>query len=248
MISVLIPTTNRDTLSIVLSNAIVPSVGEIIILDSGEIPVISRDDIMIIGEVAQRNGISFKIIREQAGIGKARFRLMQEASFEFSLMMDDDVWLAQEDVNRLKQAMRLHGKGFVVPCCLIAADFLGVKNLHREAITVPEAQKLAVGDWQMPYFNYKKKQDLYVPIKFSGTQCLMFNTSDSYKAPLLESWKDGMNREDIYLTKALGPGQLCTQIQTWHMETKRQKREWQNRDEELGYNKVISGDLEGYLK
>lgn len=248
MVSVLIPTMGRETLSMIMSNAISEVTEEIIVLDSGEIPVISRDEIMIVSEVASRKGISVTFLREKMGIGKARFRLLQEAKSEYAMMIDDDVWLASADIKRLSQVMKLYGKGFVVPCCHIAADFLGAKNMHREAVSVQQARELSQGDWQMPYFNYKQKEALYVPIRFSGTQCVMFPTENGFKAPLLEKWKDGMNREDIYFTSEIGPGVLCTRIVSVHMETTRQKREWSNRDEDVGYSLVINGELDRYVE
>jgi glycosyltransferase involved in cell wall biosynthesis len=251
MISALIPTIGRETLPIVISN-LIGAVDEIVILDSGEIPSYSRDEVMIVLEVAKRTGIDIQYHRSEGeGVGKARWKLINFATSENCLFIDDDVFIYKETI--LEMDTNLPQFSFVIPCCIIAADFLGVKGLVRDAITIKEAEDL-VGNkmWMYPYFQYVHGvRNILLP--YCGTQAIMFRTFDAKKyCAILDCWKKGANREDIVFTKMLTgneeKGLLLTNHRCYHMETARQKREWANKDEDIGYQKVISSDYTGYVE
>jgi glycosyltransferase involved in cell wall biosynthesis len=249
-ISVLIPTINRGSIKTVLTNLCASEiVGEVIISDAGEISIMSDIDNIVLLDLLRRKGATVKIIREwQVGIGKTRYSLMQEAKNKIALFIDDDVYF--NDINALYTILNVSQVPYIAPLCHITTDFLGVKGLNRNPISWQEAMKIADGrDWILPYFNIQDGiNDVTLRINFCGTQCLMFKVEDGLRAIELKRWKKGFNREDIYLTKTMGQGLLCTHAVSWHLQTDQQYREWKNADEEIGYLNVINNRLEDYLE
>ena len=251
-ISVLIPTTGRSTLSAVLSQLIYFRVGEVIIYDSGEVPSYSRDDVMIVCEALLKSGIEVQYVRAEAlGIGYARADLIDRAFFDTCLFLDDDVLLPVDALEQMYQTFidpkYNNGKGFVAPCCIIAADFLGVKGLKREPIRLEDLDPRTTPDHVLPYYQYKGTP--WIPLKYCGTQALLFSKKSAEPAKeVLFNWKKGEPREDTYLTSKMGKGWLATSAVCWHLETDRQTREWKNKDEERGYELVLEGKLENFLE
>lgn len=251
-ISVLVPTTGRSTLSAVLGQLAYFRVGEVIIYDSGEVPSYSRDDVMIVCEALFKSGIEVHYIRADAeGIGYARADLIEYAHFDTCLFLDDDVLLPSSDLEQMYQTFidpqYNNSEGFVAPCCVIAADFLGVKGLKREPIRLEELNPATTPDHVLPYYRYKGAP--WIQLSYCGTQALLFSKKSAEPAKeVLFRWKKGEPREDTYLTSKMGKGWLVTSAVCWHLETDRQTREWKNKDEERGYELVLSGNLENFLE
>ena len=251
-ISVLIPTMGRSTLSAVLSQLLYFRVEEVIIYDSGEVPSYSRDDVMIVCEALFKSGVDVQYIRAEAeGIGVARASLIEKASSSVCLFLDDDVILPPDALENIYQHFidpgRNNREGFVAPCCLIAADFLGVKGLRRDKITMKDLDPATTPDHALAYYDYA--ESFLAPVNYCGTQALMFDKNVAMKAvPTLYRWKKGQPREDTYLTSTIGKGWIVSDAQCWHLETDRQSREWRNKDEERGHALVLAGKLENFLE
>jgi hypothetical protein len=249
MVSALIATIGRETLPVVLGNFVGTPVTEVIVLDSGEIPSYSRDEFMIVVEVLRQNDIEVKYIRAKGeGIGKARWALIHEATFPTSVFIDDDVFCSPDQMCKLIDAFMASDEPYRVPVCIISADFLGVKGLNRDNLPMAEIDKM-VGDnhWMYPYYRCYDRYAQALP--YCGTQCVVFRTElAKVRCVELGQWKKGMNREDIYFTQQLGTGIVDYRVTCYHMETLRQKREWSNKDEMVGYHKVINGELEEYVE
>ena len=251
-ISVLIPTMGRSTLSAVLSQLLYFRVGEVIIYDSGEVPSYSRDDVMIVCEALLKSGVEVVYVRaEKEGIGYARASLIERAYFDTCLFLDDDVLLPVDAMENIHQHYvdpdKNNREGFVAPCCLVAADFLGVKGLRRDKVHLDDINPKSTPDHMIPYYDYA--ESFLVPVRYCGTQALMFSKQRAMQAlPTLYDWKKGEPREDTYLTSSIGKGWIVSDAQCWHLETDRQTREWRNKDEERGYDLVLSGRLEDFLE
>lgn len=252
-ISVLIPTTGRKTLAVVLSQCTSHGVKEVVILDSGEIPSMSSDDVMIIVDMLHVQGKTVKYIRSASeGIGRARWRLIQEASCGTSLFLDDDVLLSPESMYEMFSAMSTMTKvSFVVPKCFITTNFLGVKGFTREKKPNSLIYELSSADkdHMIPYYSYENEKG-YAELRFCGTQAILFNTEIAKRyCGVLKDWKKGYNREDVALTYILatqGRGICSLKHTAWHLETDRQVREWKNADEEIGYMLTSKGDFTAY--
>jgi glycosyltransferase involved in cell wall biosynthesis len=251
MIGVLIPTMGRKTLNITLTGVMASKlVSSIYILDSGEIPCIDEDT-SILFDLIKRLGVNLVYIRKDASIGEARYDLIKICQEEIALFLDDDVYIAPDELDKLYHELKYRETThYVVPTNIIVTDYLGVKNLDRKCHSEQEVHAI-VGKktWMYPYFRYYTTAPIL--IEFCGTQCVLFKTEKIKKNKLLSNlkrWKVGYPREDTYFTSLMKHGLLIPTVTSWHLQTTKKRHDWHSKDEELGYESVSKGEIEYYTE
>lgn len=235
------------------------NISEIIILDSGEIPVIEDESLITVLDALKDYGIPFKYLRDKPrGIGPARYRLLEEARTDRAIMIDDDVMVSGNFIREVTRFDEFTQEfAFRVPCCWIATDYLGVKDLDRTPKTALEALEIAGSRHHiLPYMRYVEGSNFISDIRYCGTQCIDLSVHLALQATELKNWRKGAPREDTYLTKMLADvgdqfgmhGALVTNAYSYHLEHNTQKREWANHDEVVGYEAILRGDISGFVE
>lgn len=242
---VLIATTGRETIGMVMSQFLGREV-DFTILDSGEIPIVNRVEVLTVMDALRDSGCGFSYQRaNREGIGRARAELIKLAKNKRAIMVDDDIIAPFDTISLL---MALTSGSFHVPCCLIAADYLGVKYLDRSQKSVTDMVDSGVPDHVLPYFRYKENATL--SLGHCGTQLIEFDVEKAKSIGILSTmraWKKDAPREDTFFTKALSPGELHTGYVCYHLEHGTQRREWSNADEVAGYADVLAGRMDNFL-
>lgn len=228
-ISLVIPTIGRiETLPAVLSAAILQRseecfrISELIVLDESRSPVCGNYAVNQCLDLASITGVDNVVVireRNRMGIGAARKRLVDVATNDIILMVDDDVVLGPDCMLSLASKLEL-GKHWVVPTCvLVPADLVqdGYTDKPVSIKSVEVKRWVERYPWFIPYFRYLEK-DLICEIPCSGTQAIMFER-DRFLSRCQDLDKLGnLPREDTYLTMKMGPGLFVGNAMCYHLE------------------------------
>jgi hypothetical protein len=126
LIEIGILTKGKPTLAIVLANLLLQDFDRIriLIMDTGDEPVIKRDDVLFALKLAADRGIrcDYDRSRDRARrFSAGKLRLVEELSGPYLCFMDDDVAMPSNVLSRLAASAFAHQRfGYVAPRCVNA--------------------------------------------------------------------------------------------------------------------------------
>lgn len=229
-ITAVVPTTGRAEMlnSVIFAIDQQENIDEFILLDESDIPVYRQYQVEQAIDLLSRHGIRTKILRDRRrmGIGSARTRLVQEASNEWVLMVDDDVVMHRDCSILLSKEVERVGT-WAVPSCILVSKvypdgYMDVPVSRDDPFVQMWVRKFPISLMWNEY-----KETFTERVRISGTQVILLN-----RGVFLDKTK-GMEdfgnipREDTYMTAKMGMGIFVSAAKCFHfVDPKSQERSW----------------------
>jgi len=237
MVSAVIPTVGRvETLAMTLYSLATQSypVSEVILLDEAKKPVSESFVVNQALDLLSLAGADVKILRRRhrRGIGAARLELAREASWNWVLMVDDDVALRPDCLDGLMEVLTASERAWAVPFCFLvnaALELDGYTDTKVSCTDVDVRKWTERYPWFVPYFNYS--EIFTQEIEVAGTQAILWKKKELLRDECVRVQALGrLPREDTYLTRVTGPGVFVSSARCDHFEHESQvtRGQWQN--------------------
>lgn len=252
MISVVIPTRDRElSLAIVLGGLVnEKNVGQIIIVDNSDFPIMDRSEIAHLYEVFNAVGKDFVILRNKrlTSVGWLRYYGASYAKRKYVLFMDDDAFLLGGSLDSIGGSDPCDIQGFLVKELVNYGRFPDFSEYPEEVIEDAIDYTTTQQERSLPFHWYYSENgnigfaSRYVYGVFAVDRERWMSWAES-NVSALDSWPRDKSGEDayfntLYLQHTGGSAKYLLERRVIHMRTGGQKRFWKEQLSKKEWNDI----------